>query len=300
MKELACEGRVVIVTGAGGGIGRHHALEFARQGAKVVVNDRGVRLDGSSGSVSAADAVVGEIIGLGGEAIADHNDVSDMAGAEAMVKGAIAYFGELNVLVNNAGIVRDRTVTNMAESEWDDVLRVHLKGTFAPTHFAAGYWRSLHKEGRPVSARIINTTSTSGLFGNIGQSNYGAAKAGIASFTVITAMELHRYGIMVNAISPGARTRMTAGLIEEPDGGFDPFDPAAIAPFVVWLGSDAAGDITGQVLAVTGGTVTVLEGWRPGPSEERGHIFTVQEVGDVVPKLLAGAYHNPRLPQAQG
>jgi NAD(P)-dependent dehydrogenase (short-subunit alcohol dehydrogenase family) len=300
MNEPICEGRVVIVTGAGGGIGRFHALEFARQGAKVVVNDRGVRADGSDGAqetVSAADAVVAEIIERGGEAVADYHDVADMEGAEAMVQRAVDEFGQLNVLVNNAGIVRDRTVSNMTESEWDDVIRVHLKGTFAPTHFASRYWRSLHKEGRPVPARIVNTTSTSGLFGNVGQSNYGAAKAGIASFTAITAMELHRYGIKVNAISPGARTRMTAGLIDEPEGDFDPFDPAAIAPFVVWLGSDAAGDMTGQVLAVSGGTVTVLEPWRPGPSEERPHLFSVHDVADVVPKLLADAYINPRLPQ---
>lgn len=297
MTDLMCDGKVVIVTGAGGGIGRFHALEFARQGAKVVVNDRGVQLDGSAASVSAADGVVEEIRALGGDAVADHNDVADMDGARQLVQGAIDRYGRLDTLVNNAGIVRDRTVANMTEAEWDDVVRVHLKGTFAPTHHAARHWRSLVKEGRPVSARIVNTTSTSGLFGNVGQSNYGAAKAGIASFTVITAMELHRYGVKVNAVSPGARTRMTVGLIEEPDGTYDPFDPAAIAPFVVWLGSEAAGDTTGQVIAVSGGTVTVLEGWRPGPSEERSRLFTTEEVGEVLPGLLAKAYRNPRLPQ---
>ena len=289
--------RVVIVTGAGGGIGRFHALEFAQRGASVVVNDMGVARDGTGASESMAEQVAGEIREAGGRAVADTHDVSSMDGAKALVDLALSEFGRLDVLVNNAGIIRDRTVTNMSEAEWDDVIRVHLKGTFAPTHFASNYWREEHKQGRGRRACIVNTTSTSGLLGNIGQSNYGAAKAGIASFTVISAMELHRYGIRVNAVSPGARTRMTEGLIDEADTeSFDPFDPAAIAPFVVWLGSEASGDTTGQVIGVTGGTVTVLEGWRPGPSESRDHLFTVEEVDQVLPKLFEQAYTNPRLP----
>lgn len=302
MTEQWCEGRVAIVTGAGGGIGRFHALELARQGARVVVNDRGVARDGSGASASMAEQVAEEIRAAGGEAVADHNDVASMDGARDMVERALGEYGQLDVLVNNAGIIRDRTVTNMTEAEWDDVIRVHLKGTFAPTHFAANYWREEHRHGRARRACIVNTTSTSGLFGNIGQSNYGAAKAGIASFTVITAMELHRYGVRVNAVSPGARTRMTEGLIADTDeSGFDPFDPAAIAPFVAWLSSEASGETTGQVLGVTGGTVTVLEGWRPGPAESRDALFAVEDVAAVVPKLLEQAYVNPRLPgQTEG
>lgn len=290
--------RVVIVTGAGGGIGRFHALDLAAHGAAVVVNDRGVARDGSGASESMAEQVAAEIRALGGRAVADTHDVSSMSGAEALVNRAIDEFGRLDTLVNNAGIIRDRTVTNMTEDEWDDVIRVHLKGTFAPTHHAANHWRAEHRAGRARPWCIVNTTSTSGLLGNIGQSNYGAAKAGIASFTVITAMELHRYGVRVNAVSPGARTRMTEGLIDAADGAFDPFDPAAISPFVTWLGTGASGDVTGQVIGVTGGTVTVLEGWRPGPSESREHLFTAEEVAEVMPKLLEQAYVNPRLPGA--
>lgn len=290
------DSRVVIVTGAGGGIGRFHALDFARQGCAVVVNDMGVARDGSGGSESMAEQVAAEIRELGGRAIADTHDVSSMSGAKALVDRAIEEFGRLDTLVNNAGIIRDRILTNMTEAEWDDVIRVHLKGTYAPTHHAANHWRSEHKAGRPGSWCVVNTTSTSGLLGNMGQSNYGAAKAGIASFTVITAMELHRYGIRVNAISPGARTRMTAGLIEESDDDFDPFDPAAISPFVTWLGTEASGAVTGQVIGITGGTVTVLEGWRKGPSESRDHLFTGEDVAEVMPKLLEGAFVNPRLP----
>jgi NAD(P)-dependent dehydrogenase (short-subunit alcohol dehydrogenase family) len=286
----------VIVTGAGGGIGRFHALDFARHGAAVVVNDMGVARDGSGASGSMAEQVATEIRELGGRAVADTNDVSSMAGAEALVARAIEEFGQLDTLVNNAGIIRDRTLMNMTEPEWDDVIRVHLKGTYAPTHYAANHWRNEHKAGRARPWCVVNTTSTSGLFGNIGQSNYGAAKAGIAAFTVITAMELHRYGIRVNAVSPGARTRMTAGLIEEVEGDFDPFDPAAISPFVTWLGTGASGDVTGQVIGVNGGTVTVLEGWRRGPSESRHHLFTAEEVAEVMPKLLENAFINPRLP----
>ena len=291
-----CEGRVAIVTGAGNGIGRFHALELARQGAKVVVNDRGVARDGTGHDATPADAVVKEIVEAGGEAVADHGDVSDMAQAEAMVNKAIDTFGRLDVLVNNAGILRDRTIVNMTEEEWDAVLRVHLKGTFAPSRAAARHWRALAKAGNKPTARIINTSSSSGLLGNIGQSNYGAAKAGIAGFTVIAAMELAPYGVTVNAVSPGARTRMTEGLIDEEPGDFDPYDPAAIAPVVAWLASERSAGVTGQVFDVRGGHIGVYEGWRVGPVAEQPRLWRADEVDGAVRKLLAEAHRNPRLP----
>src|SRR5262245_10975021 len=207
-----CEGRVAIVTGAGRGIGREHALELARQGAKVVVNDLGGRADGTGADASPAHEVVDEIAAMGGEAIANGDDVSDFNAAQSLVQSAIDRFGTLDVVVNNAGILRDRMLFNMDEAEWDAVIRVHLKGTFGPSRFAAEYWRGKQKAGEPVDARIINTSSTSGLFANPGQSNYGAAKSGIATFSIIAAKELGRYGVTVNAIAPGARTRMTQDL----------------------------------------------------------------------------------------
>ncbi|MGI5242201.1 SDR family oxidoreductase [Dactylosporangium sp. CA-139066] len=294
------EGRVAVITGAGNGIGRFHALEYGRQGARVVVNDRGGARDGSGTSSTPADEVVAEIIALGGEAVADHADVSDMAGAEAMIRKAVDTFGTLDVLVNNAGIIRDRTITNMSEDEWDDVIRVHLKGTFAPTRAAARYWKDRAKAGEPVAARIINTSSSSGLLGNVGQSNYGAAKAGIAGFTVIAAMELYRYGVTVNAVAPGARTRMTEGLIDAPEGDFDPYDPAAISPLVAWLGSLKSADVTGQVFGSHGGFLSVYEGWRHGPSLDVGRLYRAEELNDVVRDLLGRSAHNERLPVAYG
>lgn len=293
-----CSGRVVIVTGAGGGIGRHHALELARQGAIVVVNDRGVARDGTGASTSPADSVVAEILAAGGTAVADHSDVADVAAAEALVETTVRDFGELHAVVNNAGILRDRTLVNMSEEEWDAVIRVHLKGTFAPARAAARYWRDRAKSGSPIAARLINTTSTSGLLGNVGQSNYGAAKAGIAAFTVITAMELARYGVTVNAVSPGARTRMTDGLIDESTDGYDPYDPAAIAPVIAWLVSVASSGVTGAVFGVHGGALSVMRGWEHGPSVDLGRLFRSDEVDELARNLLANSTPNPRLTDA--
>ena len=242
MTSGLCNGRVVIVTGGARGIGREHCLEFARQGARVVVNDLGGERTGEGRSSEPAEAVVKEIRAMGGEAVANGDDVSDWDGAKRMIDQAISTFGGLDVLVSNAGILRDRMLTNMTIDEWDSVIKVHLRGTFCPAHHAANYWRAQVKEGKMVDASIINTTSVSGLLGNQGQCNYGAAKAGIAAFTITAAMELARYGITVNAISPGALTRMTEDLgyaVAVPEGEWNPRDPANIAPVVVWLGSDS-------------------------------------------------------------
>jgi NAD(P)-dependent dehydrogenase (short-subunit alcohol dehydrogenase family) len=292
-----CEGRVVIVTGAGRGIGRGHALEFARQGAKVVVNDIGSALDGSGSSDDPATQVVAEIRAMGGEAITDGNDVSTHAGAERLVKVAIETFGSLDTLVNNAGILRDRMLANMSEAEWDDVIRVHLKGTFGPSHFAAAYWRDKFKEiGQPVGGRIVNTTSPTGLFGNVGQTNYGAAKAGIAGFTITAALELGRYGVNVNCISPGALTRMTEGLAgvqrDVEPGGFDSMAPENIAPLAAYLGSDASASISGRIFMMSGGTLTVGEGWERGPSMTQDRLWDPAELVEVVPALVEKAAPN--------
>ena len=238
-----CDGRIVVITGAGRGIGREHALEFASEGAKVVVNDLGAEIDGTGSSAGPAGEVVDEIRGMGGEAVANGDDVSDYEGAGRLIQTAIDTFGGLDILVNNAGILRDRMLVNMTIDEWDAVIRVHLRGTFAPTRHAAEYWRNRTKAGETNDARVINTTSPSGIYGNVGQTNYGAAKAGIASLTIIAAMELGRYGVTVNAIAPAALTRMTENLggfdeaaAKKPEQ-FDPLDPGNIAPLVVWLGS---------------------------------------------------------------
>jgi NAD(P)-dependent dehydrogenase (short-subunit alcohol dehydrogenase family) len=284
-----CEGRVVIVTGAGRGIGRGHALELGRQGARVVVNDLGAAVDGDGSSQSPAEEVVEEIRAAGGEAVANADDVSDWAGAEAMVQTAIDAYGRLDVLVNNAGILRDRTMVNMAEDEWDSVIKVHLKGTFASSHFAANHWRERSKAGETVDARIINTTSASGLYGAPGQSNYGAAKAGIAAFTVIIAKELERYGVRANAVSPGGRTRMTEALgygSNVKEGSFDFADPENVAPLVVWLASPEAADVTGQVFEAHGGIIGVEHGWRHGPRVKQAARWDPAELGPVVRGLL--------------
>jgi len=289
------DGRVVIVTGAGNGIGREHALLFASEGAKVVVNDLGGARDGSGGSAGPAQAVVEEIVAAGGEAVANTDDISSWAGAEALVATAIESFGGLDVLVNNAGILRDRMLVNMTEAEWDAVIQVHLKGTFAPARIAAAYWRDRSKAGDQPDARIINTTSPSGIFGNLGQTNYGAAKAGIAAFTIIAAGELGRYGVTVNAIAPTALTRMTEDL-----GGFSALDDAArdavspdkISPLVVWLGSAAAAGVTGRVFGVSGNRISVGEGWAYGPRIERVEKWTPGELGEVIPALVAEAAKN--------
>ena len=290
------DGKVVIVTGAGRGIGRGHAIEFARQGAKVVVNDLGAAVEGSGSDETPAQEVVSEIKAMGGEAIANADNVADWEGAQRLINSAVETFGTLDVLVNNAGILRDRMLVNMTEEEWDAVINVHLKGTFAPTRWAATYWREKVKAGETVDARIINTSSTSGIFGNPGQTNYGAAKAGIASFTIIAARELGRYGITVNAIAPAALTRMTENLggmaARAKDLKADEFNRMSadnIAPVVVWLASDQSKEITGRTFLVSGGRVAVAEGWNPGPSQDKGDRWDPAELGDVVPKLVAQA-----------
>jgi len=290
------DGRVVIVTGAGRGIGREHALEFARQGARVVVNDLGGDRTGEGASTGPASEVVEEIKGMGGDAAANTDNIATWDGAERLIRTALDTFGRLDALVNNAGILRDRMLVNMTEAEWDAVINVHLKGTFAPTRHAAAYWRELVKGGQEVDARIINTSSTSGLFGNPGQTNYGAAKAGIAGFTVILAQELARYGVTVNAIAPAALTRMTEDL--NPDrptpkaGEFDRFAAANIPPLVVWLASPEAASVTGRVFLVAGGTISVAEGWRRGPTAKQDDRWDAAALGAVIPGLVADATPN--------
>jgi NAD(P)-dependent dehydrogenase (short-subunit alcohol dehydrogenase family) len=269
------DGKVAVVTGAGRGIGREHALALARAGAKIVVNDLGASLAGEGADAGPAHDVVREIEALGGEAVADGENVADFPGAKRLIDGAVAAFGRLDILVNNAGILRDRMLVNMEEHEWDAVIEVHLKGHFAPTRHAAAHWRERSKAGDQVNARVINTSSPSGVFGNVGQLNYGAAKAGIVGFTLIAAQELQRYGITVNAIAPNARTRMTEaafGEIPPPENGFDAADPANNSPIVVALCADEAQDITGQVFFIYGGVVNMLSGWEAGElfaSDER-------------------------------
>ncbi|MEO3888249.1 SDR family oxidoreductase [Nonomuraea sp. B5E05] len=282
------EGRVVIVTGAARGIGRGHALEFARQGAKVVVNDLGAAVDGT-GSSGAAAEVVAEIEAMGGQAVVNGEDVSDFDGAERLIRSAVDHFGGLDVLVNNAGILRDRMLVNMTAEEWDAVIRVHLRGTFAPLRHAAAYWRAKAKSGEHVDARIINTTSSSGIYGNPGQGNYGAAKAGIAGLTVIAAKELERYGVTVNAVAPAALTRMTENLMP---AGVTGADPDAIAPLVVWLSSAEARGVTGRVFNVRGGAISVAEGWHAGPGVDKGSRWDPAELGGVIPALVDKAAPN--------
>jgi NAD(P)-dependent dehydrogenase (short-subunit alcohol dehydrogenase family) len=259
-------GKVAVVTGAGRGIGREHALALARAGAKVVVNDLGGSLHGEGSDPGPAQAVADEIRAAGGEAAANVDDVSDFSAAERLIAQAVQTFGRLDILVNNAGIIRDRMLVNMEEDEWDAVIRVHLKGHFACTRHAAVHWRERSKAGEEVRGRVINTSSPSGVFGNVGQTNYGAAKAGIAMFTIIAAQELGRYGVTVNCLAPNARTRMTEALLagrEPPEEGLDPLDPAHATPIVVALCADEAQDITGQVFYVYGGAVNRLRPWEP-------------------------------------
>ena len=288
-----CEGRVVIVTGAGRGIGREHALEFGRQGAKVVVNDIGTELDGSGGSTGPAGEVVEAIRAMGGEAIAHGADVINWEQTGDMVKTAIETFGGLDIVVNNAGFVRDRMFVSTSEEEWDAIINVHLKGHFCTTRHAAAYWRAESKAGKEVNARIINTSSGAGLLGSVGQSNYSAAKAGIASLTLVQAVELGRYGITANAIAPAARTRMTEGafaeMMKKPEEGFDAMDPANISPLVAWLGSADSKDVTGQVFEVAGGEIIIGDGWRRGPKVDKGERWNPADVGPAVRGLLAEA-----------
>jgi NAD(P)-dependent dehydrogenase (short-subunit alcohol dehydrogenase family) len=292
-----CDGRIVVITGAGGGIGRAHALAFAAEGARVVVNDLGGSRDGTGTSASPAQGVVDEIVAAGGEAVANTDDISTWDGSKNLIQQAIDHFGGLDVVVNNAGILRDRMLTNMTEAEWDAVIKVHLKGTFGPSHHAAAYWRDRSKEGRSNDARIINTSSPSGLFGNVGQSNYGAAKAGIAAFSVIAAQELGRYGVTVNAIAPTALTRMTEDLafvqaMRDPNSDFDPLAPENISPIVVWLGSASSKDVTGRVFSVLGATISVTEGWVNGPTVTRTETWTPGELAEIIPDLVAQAAPN--------
>jgi NAD(P)-dependent dehydrogenase (short-subunit alcohol dehydrogenase family) len=285
------KGKVAIVTGAGRGIGREHALALARAGARVVVNDLGATLAGDGADATPAQQVVAELEALGGEAVADGEDVASFEGAGRLVRRALEAFGRLDILVNNAGILRDRMLVNMEEHEWDAVLHVHLKGHFAPTRQAAAHWRERAKAGEEVRARVINTSSPSGVFGNVGQANYGAAKAGIVGFTLIAAQELARYGVTVNAIAPNARTRMTEaafGSIPAPEDGFDPADPGNNSPIVVALCADEAQAITGQVFFVYGGVVNMLRGW------EAGELFSSSERWD--PDALLAALQ-ARLPE---
>lgn len=287
-----CEGRVAIVTGAGRGIGREHALSLARHGAKVVVNDLGGAVDGSGSDLSPAEQVVQEIRSFGGSAVANADNVADWEGAQRLINTAIDEFGDLHVVVNNAGILRDRVLANMTEDEWDAVINVHLKGTFAPSRWAVAYWRERSKAGQAVSGRIINTTSVSGIYGNPGQTNYGAAKAGIAAFTVIAALEVARYGVTVNAVAPVALTRMTEGLSPAPetDEQRDMRAPRWIAPIVTWLASDESADVTGRVFEASGQTLAIAEGWVRGP----GHapVDDPTRLGPVVAELLAAARPN--------
>lgn len=292
-----CEGRVVIVTGAGRGIGKEHALAFARHGAKVIVNDLGAEVDGSGSSQGPAGEVVDEIRSFDGQAVANGDDVSNWEGAQRIVNSAIENFGRLDVVVNNAGILRDRMIVNMTDSEWDAVIKVHLKGTFAMTRWAATYWRENTKAGRNNDARIINTSSASGLYGNIGQTNYGAAKAGIASFTIIAAQELARYGVTVNAVAPAALTRMTESIpglgIDGPsEGKFDVFAPGNISPLVVWLGSSLSSGISGRIFDVVGGHIDVAEGWHAGPSIDKDSRWEPEELTEVIPDLVSRSRPN--------
>ena len=288
-----CEGRVVIVTGAGRGIGREHALGFAREGASVVVNDLGVAADGTGANSGPAQQVVEEIQALGGIAIANTDDIADWEGAGRLVRSAIDAFGDLDVVVNNAGFVRDRMLFTTSEQEWDAVIRVHLKGHFAVTRHASEYWRARSKAGEAVDARIVNTSSGAGLMGSVGQGAYSAAKGGIAALTLVEAAEMGRYGVTANAIAPAARTRMTeavfADRMQAPAAGFDINDPANISPLVVWLGSAESADVTGRVFEVEGGSISVADGWQHGPGLDKGARWDPAEVGAVVHKLLAQA-----------
>ncbi len=287
-------GRVAIVTGAGRGIGRAHALELASHGAAVVVNDFGVTLAGEGTGETPAQEVVDLIISSGGRAVANGADVADFAQAAAMVQQAIDEFGALDILVNNAGFVRDRMLVNTSEEEWDSVIRVHLKGHFAPLRHAGAYWRNEAKAGRTRAARVINTSSGAGLQGSVGQATYSAAKAGIAGLTLVAAQELGRYGVTVNAIAPVARTRMTEGAFPEMmaaagETAFDAMDPANNSPVVAWLASEDAGDVTGRVIEIEGGRITLETGWRHEAAEDRGNRWPASEVGAALRALMGRA-----------
>ncbi|MFF8605251.1 SDR family oxidoreductase [Streptomyces sp. NPDC015346] len=279
-----CEGRVVIVTGAGRGLGRAHALAFAAEGARVVVNDLGVDLDGAASGESPAGQVVEEIRAAGGEAVAHGGDIATGEGAASLIATALDTYGRLDTLVNNAGFLRDRMLVNLDEDDWDAVMRVHLKGHFLPLRHAVAHWRAEAKAGREVVARVVNTTSGAGLLGSVGQGNYAAAKAGIVGLTLVAAAETGRYGVQVNAIAPAARTRMTEQAFADLEGV-----PEDVSPLVVWLGSAASAGVTGRVFEAEASRITVMEGWRPGPTTDRGRRWTPAEAGEATSKLLAEA-----------
>ncbi|MGW3196229.1 SDR family oxidoreductase [Streptomyces sp. NPDC001118] len=288
-----CDGRVVAVTGAGRGLGRAHALAFAAEGARVVVNDLGVGLDGAPGAESPAASVVAEIRAAGGEAVAHGGDIATTGGAASLVHTALETYGRLDTLVSNAGFLRDRMLVNLDEDDWDAVIRVHLKGHFLPLRHAAAHWRAEAKAGRVPQARIVHTSSGAGLLGSVGQGNYSAAKAGIVGLTLVAAAELARYGVQVNAVAPAARTRMTerafAQAMAAPATGFDAMAPENVSPLVVWLGSAASAGITGRVFEAEGGRITVMEGWRPGPTTDKGTRWTPAQAGERARELLAAA-----------
>jgi NAD(P)-dependent dehydrogenase (short-subunit alcohol dehydrogenase family) len=289
----ALDGRVAIITGAGRGLGREHALLFAREGAKVVVNDLGGDINGTGEDRAPAQQVVDEIKEQGGEAVANVDNVADWDGAKRLIDTAVNTFGTLHVLVNNAGILRDRVLVNMTEAEWDAVIHVHLKGHFCPTHHAAVYWREQAKAGNEMKAALIHTSSTSGLLGNPGQTNYGAAKSGIATFSQICAMELGRYGVRSNAIAPAARTRLTlqtpglSDAVKEPEDAskFDVWDPANVSPFVAYLATEDC-DITGQAFLVQGGTVQYFQPWTLTAKLDKPERWSVAELQNEVPKMM--------------
>ncbi|HEY7438821.1 MAG TPA: SDR family oxidoreductase [Acidimicrobiia bacterium] len=289
----ALDGRVAIITGAGRGLGREHSLLFAQEGAKVVVNDLGGNIDGTGDDRAPAQLVVDEIKEMGGEAVANVDNVADWEGATRLIQTAVDTFGDLHVLVNNAGILRDRVIVNMTEDEWDAVIHVHLKGHFCPTRIAAGYWREQSKAGKEVKASIIHTSSTSGLLGNPGQANYGAAKSGIATFSQIASMELGRYGVRSNAIAPAARTRLTeqtpglGDVVKAPEDAakFDVWNPANVSPFVAYLATEGC-EITGEAFLVQGGVVQRFAPWTLSEKIDKGDRWTVAELADQAKNLL--------------
>jgi NAD(P)-dependent dehydrogenase (short-subunit alcohol dehydrogenase family) len=289
--DRLCEGRVAIVTGAGRGLGRDYAVMLAAHGAKVVVNDIGTSREGSGHDASPATQAVEEIRKTGGEAVTNGDDVADWHGAKSLIDFAVKTFGKLDVLINNAGILRDRMLTNMTEDEWDAVIRVHLKGTFAPSRHAAAHWRDRSKAiAGPVKGRIINITSTSGIYGNIGQTNYGAAKAGIAAFSIIAAREMKRYGVTVNAVSPSAQTRMTEGLRDLTLEQRERRNPRWVSPLVTWLASEESQDVTARVFQAGNGIIAVCEGWRRGPTIEQ--MEDPRTLGPIVKEMVAAARKN--------
>ncbi|WP_406257248.1 SDR family oxidoreductase [Streptomyces nigra] len=292
-----CTGRVVVVTGAGRGLGRAHALAFAAEGARVVVNDLGVGPDGTPDDDGPARRVADEIRAAGGDAVPHTGDVATADGAASLVTTALRTYGRLDTLVNNAGFLRDRMLVNLGEDDWDAVVRVHLRGHFLPLRHAAAHWRAETKAGRAPAARIVNTSSGAGLLGSVGQGAYSAAKAGIVALTLVAAAELARYGVQVNAIAPAARTRMTEGVFAEamaaPGTGFDAMAPENVSPLVVWLGSAASTGVTGRVFEAEGGRITVMEGWTPGPTADKGARWTPGEAGETALELL-GEAHPPR------